>query len=104
MPNAPKGTKCDYGGSGDQRRKGCTLPANKAQRAFSPVSVLDAVHDKARASLDETAAAAVRSEFDDGRLRKLGSGFICNACKTLAGGGSVLLQPSPDAEGVHAFE
>lgn len=81
MPNAPKGTKCDYGGSGDQRRKGCTLPAKTGQRAFSPVSVLDAVHDKARASLDETAAAAVRSEFDDGRLRKLGSGFICDACK-----------------------
>ena len=42
---APKGTKCDFGGSGTEKRKGCQFPLYKnSARAHSVDAVLEEVH------------------------------------------------------------
>ena len=48
MPQAQKSTACDFGGEGECRRVGCTLPAKTAQRA----STVEQVLRQARAAED----------------------------------------------------
>ena len=43
MPQAQKSTACDFGGEGECRRVGCTLPAKTAQRASTVEQVLGLV-------------------------------------------------------------
>ena len=44
MASVPRGTQCDFGGTGAAKRKGCTLPRKIAARASQSEAVLQAVH------------------------------------------------------------
>ena len=87
MPTmAPKGTTCEYGGTGPQKRPGCKLPQKKAAKAAGVEAVLEAVHAATCEVLgaDHAAVASwIRDQLaQGGQLRKTGSGYVCNSCRT----------------------
>ena len=83
MPQAQKSTACDFGGEGECRRVGCTLPAKTAQRASTVEQVLRQARAAAlRVCEDEDAADEIHDELDNAAMRKVGSDRICDSCRT----------------------
>ena len=48
MSSVPRGTKCDFGGTGADKRKGCSLPRKQAARASRSEAVLEATGTSTR--------------------------------------------------------